>query len=277
MIRVGVVGHVEWADFAVVDHLPQAGEIVHATETLTVAAGGGAVAAVQLVKLAGVARFYTALGEDAAGRAARVQLSATGLTVEAGYREETRRVFTHLSADHERTITVMGERVVPHGTDDLPWADLADCDAVYFTGGDVEALRHARGARWLVATPRALDVLKAGGVQVDVLVGSATDAGEAVPAGVLDPKPRYVVRTHGAAGGEWAASEGHTGKWVAAELPGRPVDAYGCGDSFAAALAYGLGAGMDLPDAIDLAARCGAACRCGRGPYGSQLSLSSED
>ena len=276
-MRLACVGHVEWADFAVVDHLPRAGEIVHASESLTVAAGGGAVAAVQLVKLEGVARFFTALGEDAAGRAARVQLSATGLTVEAAWREEeTRRVFTHLSADHERTITVLGERLVPHGADDLPWGDLADCDAVYFTGGDVEALRHARGARWLVATPRTLDVLKAAGVRVDVLVGSAIDAGEAVPAGVLQPEPKYVVRTRGAEGGEWTASEGRTGKWVAAELPGTPVDAYGCGDSFAAGLTYGLAATDDIDAALELAARCGAHALCGRGPYETQLRLNAE-
>jgi ribokinase len=276
MTRVACVGHVEWADFAVVAHLPRAGEIVHATETLTAAAGGGAVAAVQLVKLAGVGRFFTALGEDAEGRAAAVQLSATGLTVDVAWRAATRRVFTHLSADHERTITVMGERVVPHGADDLPWDDLADCDAVYFTGGDAEALRHARRARWLVATPRAMDVLSTAGVPVDVLVGSATDAGEAVPPGLLQPEPRFIVRTRGAEGGEWTASEGRTGKWVAAELPGTPVDAYGCGDAFAAGLTYGLATSDDLDTALELAARCGAHTLCGRGPYATQLRLNAE-
>jgi RND superfamily putative drug exporter len=33
-----------------------------------------------------------------------------------------------------------------------------------------------------------------------------------------------------------------------------------------------LGAGMELEAAIELAARCGAACLCGRGPYAGQLS-----
>ena len=275
MTRVAVVGHVEWVDFAVVDHLPAPGEIVHASEWFTLAAGGGGVAAVQLAKLAGVARFFTALGEDKEGRAAAVQLAATGLTVDAAWREQTRRVFTHLSADHERTITVLGERIVPSGSDDLPWEDLADCDAVYFTGGDEEALRHARRARWLVATPRALDVLRTAGVRVDVLVGSATDPGEAVPAGVLDPEPRYVVRTHGARGGEWSASEGRTGQWTAEPLPGTPVDAYGCGDAFAAGLTYALAEAGDLDDALRMAARCGAHALCGRGPYEGQLRLSA--
>jgi ribokinase len=56
-------------------------------------------------------------------------------------------------------------------------------------------------------------------------------------------------------------------------LPGPPVDEYGCGDSFAAGLTYGLGAGMAMADALDLAARCGASCLTGRGPYGAQLEL----
>jgi ribokinase len=86
------------------------------------------------------------------------------------------------------------------------------------------------------------------------------------------------VRTRGAAGGEWTATGGgdigpRSGSWHATPLPGEPVDAYGCGDSFAAGLTYGLGAGMALEDAIELGARCGAACLCGRGPYAGQLEL----
>jgi ribokinase len=50
------------------------------------------------------------------------------------------------------------------------------------------------------------------------------------------------------------------------------VDSYGCGDSFAAGLTYGLGAGMAPADALNLAARCGAVCLTGRGPYERQLT-----
>jgi ribokinase len=48
-------------------------------------------------------------------------------------------------------------------------------------------------------------------------------------------------------------------------------DFYGCGDSFAAGLTYGLGAGLPIGEAVELAARCGAACATGRGPYEGQL------
>ena len=272
MTRVAVVGHVEWVEFAVVERVPAPGEIVHARETFSLAAGGGAVAATQLVKLADTARFFTALGDDAGGRAAAVQLAAAGTTVDVAWKGETRRCFTFLSDDHERTITVLGDRLVPHGDDDLPWEELGDCDAVYFTGGDVEALRHARRARWLVATPRALEVVRASGVQLDVLVGSGVDPGETVPPGLLDPAPRFMVRTRGPEGGEWTASEGTTGEWAAEPLPGAPVDAYGCGDAFAAGLTYGLAAHDDLGEALRLAARCGAHALCGRGPYAGQLA-----
>jgi ribokinase len=273
-VRVAVVGHVEVVEFAVVDHLPAAGEIVDAHEDFVEAAGGGSVAAVQMRKLAGAAGFYCALGDDEAGRRAQARLLELGLDLHVGTRgEPTRRGFTHLSEDHERTITVIGERIVPHGSDPLPWEELDGFDAVYFTGGDVEALRHARRARVLVATPRALEVLREGGVALDVLVASATDPGEQVDADALDPPPKWVVRTHGGEGGEWRGHEGRTGHWAAVELPGEPVDAYGCGDSFAAGLTFALGRGDDLPDALSLAARCGAHALCGRGPYAGQLEL----
>jgi ribokinase len=157
--------------------------------------------------------------------------------------------------------------------DPLPWDALGDRDAIYLTGGDAGAVRAARAARVLVATPRALEALAGSGVALDVLVGSANDPGETYRPGMLDPPPRAVVRTHGAAGGEWSAAD-RSGTWEPAPLPGKPVDAYGCGDSFAAGLTYGLGAGLALEDAIELAARCGAACLCGRGPYAGQLELS---
>jgi ribokinase len=278
--RVGVVGHVEWVHFAVVARVPPAGAIVHARESFSEPAGGGAVAAVQLRKLAGAATFLTAIGSDGAGRRTAERLrDHYGVTLHAAAREAPqRRTFTFLDDDGERTITVLGERIVPVGADPLPWAALGDLDAIYLTGGDAGAVRAARAARVLVATPRALEALAGSGVTLDVLVGSAHDPGEVYGAGMLDPEPRVVVRTRGAAGGEWTTTGSddggpRSGSWRATPLPGDPVDAYGCGDSFAAGLTYGLGAGKALEDAIELGARCGAACLCGRGPYAGQLAL----
>ncbi len=272
--RVGVVGHVEWADFAVVDRLPAAGEIAHAREHFAEAAGGGAVAAVQLRKLSGAASFYTSLGSGPAGERARAQLAgAHGLDLHAvADAAAQRRAFVFLDGDHERTITVLGDRHVPGRSDPLDWEALAGLDAVYFTGGDAGAVQAAREAGVLVATPRAIDALRVAGVELDVMVASADDEGERFTPGDLDPPPRHVVLTAGADGGTWRGADGQEGTWAPADLPGDPVDAYGCGDSFAAGLTFGLGAGMALPDAVALAARCGAHCLTGRGPYGAQLT-----
>ena len=272
--RVAVVGHVEWADFAVVDHFPRPGEIVQASHHWQDAAGSGAVAAVQMVKLAGRASFYTALSTDPHGSEAAVRLARAGVALHAAERTEPqRRAFVHLDAAGERTISVLGPRMVARGSERLPWEELSGFDAVYFTGGDAAALRAARAARVLVATPRAAETLLTAGMQIDVLVNSGNDREEAGfdPAS-MQPPPRHVVSTLGAEGGRWVAGE-QSGAWKAAPLPGPPVDAYGCGDSFAAGLTYALGAGLPMAEAVALAARCGAACLTGRGPYAAQLEL----
>ncbi len=273
---IAVVGHVEWVDFAVVERLPAPGEIleVGAGEHFAAPGGGGAVAAVQGRRLAGELLFLTAVGDDELGRRARAELTQTyGVEVHAAVRPgPQRRALTYLDARAERTITVLGERHVPHGADPLPWDRLADLDAVFFTGGDAAALRAARAARVLLATPRGLDAHVGTGIALDVLVASANDPGEQIAPDAYDPAPRLTVLTDGARGGHWLAADGTTGDFTVATLPGPPVDAYGCGDSFAAGLTFGLGAGLPLADALALAARCGATCLTGRGPYGAVLA-----
>ena len=271
-MRVAVVGHVEWIEFAVVPHMPVAGEIIHAEETFEEPAGGGAVAALQLAKLAGGATLYTALGDDELGHRSEQRLTELGLRVRAAYRgEPQRRGFVHLDANGERTITVVGSRLGPRGDDPLPWHELAETDAVYFTAGDAAAALKARAAGTLVGTARGLEILDEASVELDALVSSSKDAGERYQPGDIEPPPRLVVRTAGAAGGTFETRDGRRGGWEATPLPGPPVDSYGCGDSFAAGLTYGLGAGRSPEDALELAARCGAACLTGRGPYEGQL------
>ncbi len=273
-LRVAVVGHTEWVQFVEVDHVPSTGEIVHAGDAWEDVGGGGAVAAVQLRKLAGQADLFTALGDDDQGRAARARLEELGVDVHVAWRASPqRRAVTHLDAAGERTITVMGDRIAPEGADALPWERLRDTEGVYFTAGDLGALRHARAARVIVATPRARDALLAGEVSLDALVGSGEDEGEQLPEGALRPPPELDVATLGSKGGRYVDAEGRSGSWEATPLPGEVADTYGCGDSFAAALTYGLAAGHDVDGALELAARCGAACLTGRGPYEGQLTL----
>jgi len=272
-VRAAVIGHVEWIQFARVERVPRPGEIAHALEAWEAPAGGGAVAAVQLAKLAGQATLFTALGDDELGQRAKRGLEELGLRVEASFRPQPqRRGFVYLDETGERTITVIGARLGPHADDPLEWEWLRAADCAYVTAGDPGAIRLARGANVLVGTARDLANLREAGVRLDALVSSSSDAGERYEPGQLEPPPRLVVRTAGGAGGGWRADDGREGAWPATPLPGPVRDAYGCGDSFAAGLSFGLGARMELDAALELGARCGAACLTGSGPYEGQLA-----
>jgi ribokinase len=272
-MRTAVVGHVEWVEFAHVSHVPVAGEIEHATDWWEEPAGGGGVAAVQLHKLSGDCTFYTALGRDGTGKRGYLELESLGPRVEAATRRQpTRRAVTFIDPNGERTITTLGERLHPELADPLPWDELAQVDAVYFTAGDVASLEAARRARVLVATTRVLDILSRADVRLDAVVGSGRDPSEEYDPKTLKHPPGLVVLTDGARGGVFATADGAKGRFDAVAPPGPVVDTYGGGDSFAAGLTFALGAGLDVAAALDVAARCGAWCVAGRGPYGNQLT-----
>jgi ribokinase len=274
MPRVAVVGHIEWITFARVDRVPAAGAIAHATETWSGAGGGGGVAAQQLAKLAGSCELFTALGEDEIGDRAAQELAAVGVTVHATPRTSpTRQAVCLVDRDGERTIVTLGPRLEASGSDPLPWDRLAGIDAAYVTAGDADALRRVRAARLVVVSSRHLGVLAASGIKADVVVGSAFDRHE-----IYDPEllahepPHLVVLTEGAAGGRFQTADGRAGRWRSTPPPGPISDTYGSGDSFHAGLTWALGGGLPLEEALDFAARCGAAALTGHGPAGGQLS-----
>jgi ribokinase len=268
-----VVGHVEWVEFVRVDRLPAGGQIAHGSDGFEEPAGGGAVAAAQLAGLAGSAELFTALGADDHGEASRRRLTELGVGVHVAQRDQpTRRAITMIDPAGERTITTVGERLAPHGRDPLPWERLDGADGVYFTAGDADALRAARGAKTLAVTPRAGTVLSEAGVEIDVLVYSDRDAGESETVASLGLEPRLEVATRGRDGGVYKAADGSSGEWEAVDPPGEIADDYGCGDSFAAALCWALASGKATAEALVLAARAGASCVTGRGPYVGQLS-----
>jgi ribokinase len=272
-VRVAVVGHAEWIEFVHGDHVPAAGEIVHARDSFEEPAGGGAVAAVQLARLAGSATFLTALGKDELARRTRARLAEFGVIVDDATREgATRRGLTFLDSDGERTIITIGDRLSPLGRDPLDWDELQKADGVYLTAGDAEALHAARAAGVLVASPRVGRVLHEAGVRLDALVYSDNDELEVAFAKAIDPAPTLLVATRGAEGGRFEAAHGRSGRWAAASLPGPIADSYGAGDSFAAALTFALADGRDPDEALALAARAGATCLTGHGPYEKQLT-----
>jgi ribokinase len=272
-LRFCVVGHVEWVEFVRVERLPASGAIVHGTGAFEEPAGGGAVAAVQLARLNGKAELFTALGDDDLAARSRERLGELGVRVHSAQRNSpTRRAITLVDPAGERTITTVGERLAPGIDDELPWEQLEGADGVYFTAGDAGALRAAREARVLVATPRAGSALSEAGVPIDALVFSDDDELERAAASQLSPPPGVLVATRGADGGSYETAGGATGSWEAAQPPGPIADSYGCGDSFAAALLWALTGGGDPAAAIATAARAGAICMTSRGPYERQLT-----
>jgi ribokinase len=258
-VRIAVVGHIEWVEFVPVRRLPQPGEVIHGDEVFARAAGGGGVVAGVLSELGAEVDFYTALGDDEYGRAAAEQLRERGVQMHVAWREDaTRRAFTLLEDRGERTIVTIGKRLDPLGADDLGWDGLRHANGVYVTAGDPAALGHARGARVLVASPRARHALTGSDTRIDALVFSARDHDERAWAEKVSARARLMVATEGAAGGRWWGES--EGRWRPAELPGPVRDSYGCGDSFAAGMTFGLASGASVERATELGAREGARC-----------------
>jgi ribokinase len=258
-VRCAVVGHVEWVEFARVPRMPSAGEIVHADRVWQEPAGGGAVVARQLALLAGRCELFTALGDDALGRESAERLASLGVDVHVKWGGATRRAWTHVDGAGERTITVLGDKLLAAGP--LP---LEGYDLVFFVAGEPDALRSARRARFLAATVRELPTLQSADVDLDLLVASANDPGERYDGSL---RVRHLAQTDGANGGTIDGSP------YAAWGADRVVDTYGAGDSFAAALAFGLARGDEPGVAASLAARAGAAVTGGAGPYEAQLAF----
>lgn len=257
MTAVAVVGHVEHVHFIRVDRLPTAGEVIAGDDAGVRAGGGAAVAAAALAQLGATVDLFCALGSDGAADASIQELSGRGMAVHAARRDgPTRRVVTLLERGGERTIITLGERLAPRGEDRLPWERLERARGAYLTAGDPGAVRHARRAGVLVATPRIREGLGSA-VAVDALVFSARDRDERAWADSLADSTRLMVATDGERGGRWwGETEGH---WEAVAPPGPPQDSYGCGDAFAAGFTFGLATGRGVAEAAAIGARCGAA------------------
>ena len=265
-MRVAVIGHVEWCEFVRVERVPLAGEIAEGSAFLEEPAGGGAVAAVQMTRLAGRCDFFTALGDDPLARRSIDRLTALGVTVHAAKRfAPTRRGWVYADSRGERTITVIGEKLLPALSDPLAWDVLETADAVFFVAGADGVLERARAARLLGATTRSLP--PGPGVPLDVAIGSQNDESETFAPGDLRPEPELSVWTNGAAGGRWRTAAGHEGTYDPVPLPGPVADSYGAGDSFAAGTTFALGRGDSIVDALAVGALCGAQALTRQGPY----------
>jgi ribokinase len=263
-MRVAVVGHVEWVDFIAVDRFPEPGDVVHGQAAGSHAGGAGSVVAAVLVELGGEVDFFTALGRDRNGEAAAAELAERGVRMHVAWREApTRRAVTLLGTAGERTIVTVGERLQPLGEDELDWPRLRDAAGVYFTAGDAAALTRARAARVLTASPRGrgafeehASTVDADAPALDALIFSAHDRDERAWAERIASRARLLVATESERGGRWWGES--SGRWQRVEPPGPVRDAYGCGDSFAAAFTFGLADGRPVAEAARLGAQWGA-------------------
>ena len=266
-LKLAVIGHVEWVTFLKVDQLPLAGRISHAKDSFEEAAGGAAVAAVQMARLInGSVDLVTSLGKDNYGEKCYKRLTKLGLNLKVAWRDKpTRRGISLISNDGERAITVIGERLQPIGSDDLSWIDMKDYDGVFVTATDEEGIIFARKAKFLSATPRiGENILKNSSVKLNALIGSGLDPGEKIDYEEFAFKPDIYISTKGKLGGTIFPE----GRNYPSTIPSSEViDSYGCGDCFAGAVTAALSAKLNLNQAIKIGAYCGAECSTHYGPY----------
>ncbi len=266
-LKLAVIGHVEWVTFLKVDQLPLAGEISHAKDSFEEAAGGAAVAAIQMARLInGPVDLITSLGKDNYGEKCYERLTKLGLNLKVAWREKpTRKAISLISKDGERAITVIGERLQPIASDNLCWRDMKNYDGIFVTATDKEGITFAREAKFLSATPRiGTNILKMSKVKLNALIGSGLDPGEKINFEELIPRPDIYIATKGKSGGS-IYPENH--KYKSIKPSSKEIDTYGCGDCFAGAVTTALSAKLNLEQAIKIGAYCGAECSTHYGPY----------
>ncbi len=266
-LKLAVIGHVEWVTFLKVDRLPAPGIISHAKDYFEEAAGGAAVTAVQMSRLInGSVDLITSLGKDNCGEKCYEKLTNLGLNLSVAWREKpTRKGISLIEENGERAITVIGERLQPIASDNLPWDNLENYDGIFVTATDAEGFRQARKAKFLAATPRTgKNTLNISRTKMDALIGSGLDPGEKIDFEELSQKPNIYIATEGKAGG---IIHPLNQRFNSIKPSSKEVDSYGCGDCFAGGVTTALSAKWNLEDAVNLGAFCGAECSTHYGPY----------
>ena len=265
-LNLAVVGHVEWINFLKVDQLPKPGVISHSEKSLEYPAGGGSIIAKTLSELTlNQIHFFTALGNDDYGDRCFKILSNMGIKLHVAWRDKpTRRGFSMIDSQGERAITVIGERLAPNYRDNLDWDILKKMDGIFITASDSEIFKMARSASILCTTPRVgINTINKSNVSLDGLIGSNLDPGEEFSFSELLVKPKYTIKTEGEKGGIIFPG----GRYEALINKDRKVDSYGCGDSFAAGILYGMASNWDIDKSLNLAKVIGRDSSEFFGPY----------
>ena len=204
---------------------------------------GGAVAGVQLARLAGSCTLITALGDDEYGRRSLARLRELAVDVAHAHASadascsdaRRRRARAH---DHDLRRGACSRRETRTSQRGGAWPASTPCTSPPATRPRCACACGQPRARRRSAPRHALGH----GVPIDALVLSAA----------IDRAPRVATQPSGCRGRR--VTEGKHGgssararvdcRFEAAPLLGDPVDAYGCADSFAAGFTYGLGAGL---------------------------------
>ena len=265
-LKFAVIGHIEWINFLEVDQLPEPGLISHSTKSLEFPAGGGSVIAKRLRELTNSeVHFFTALGNDFYGNQSFKILEKMGIKLHVAWRKKpTRKGFSLIDSNGERSITIIGERIAPTHKDNLDWSILKKMDGIFITAADVQIFKRSRIAKILCSTPRVgLNIINESKIMLDGLIGSNLDPGEAFSLNELSSMPKFVIKTEGEDGGIVIPG----GRYKAAENKSNKVDSYGCGDSFAAGILYGLSSDWNIEQCLNLAKIMGRNCSEHFGPY----------
>ena len=265
-LNFAVVGHVEWMNFLKVDQLPKPGVISHSEKSIEYPAGGGSVIAKTLSELTNnQVHFFTSLGNDYYGEQSFKILSNYGIRLHVAWRDKpTRKGFSLIDSNGERSITVIGERLAPTYKDKLDWNLFEKMDGVFITASDSEIFKKARIADSLCTTPRVgINIINKSNVFLDGLIGSNLDPGEVFSLSDISIKPKLIIKTEGENGGILYPG----GRYEALINAKQKIDSYGCGDAFAAGILYGLSSKWNIDKILSLAKLLGRDASECFGPY----------
>ena len=265
-LNFAVVGHVEWMNFLKVDQLPKPGVISHSEKSIEYPAGGGSVIAKTLSELTNnQVHFFTSLGNDYYGEQSFKILSNYGIRLHVAWRDKpTRKGFSLIDSNGERSITVIGERLAPTNKDKLDWNLFEKMDGIFITASDSEIFKKARIADSLCTTPRVgINIINKSNVFLDGLIGSNLDPGEVFSLSDISIKPKLIIKTEGENGGILYPG----GRYEALINAKQKIDSYGCGDAFAAGILYGLSSKWNIDKILSLAKLLGRDASECFGPY----------
>jgi ribokinase len=258
VVRVAVVGSIN-ADLVVATaHLPAAGETVRGGDLVRLPGGKGANQAVAAARLGARVRMVGAVGADAEGEAQLAALDAAGVDTGPVRRAATSTgvAMIAVAEDGENLI------IVSPGANEHVAVEAVDLAGVDVVLAQLEIpLDVVLAAAELAAAAGALFCLNAAPAQplpaelvarCDLLV---VNEGERAAIAGLEAARRLVV-TYGARG----AGIVEAGTEVAFAAPPRvaAVDTVGAGDTFTAAVAVAVAAGLSAEQALRFACAAGA-------------------